>query len=74
MQTSKQTWNWITDAILMVGSWLLSSGSNRSFLHQWLGLALGLLAGYHFVSHWDWVKSVARRFWDRLLDRRGAIS
>lgn len=63
MQTSKQTWNWITDAILMVGFlvafFLDLTGLS---LHQWLGAALGLLAGYHLISHWDWVKSVARRF------------
>jgi hypothetical protein len=66
MQTSKQTWNWITDAILMIGFvvafFLDLTGLS---LHQWLGVALGLLAGYHFVSHWDWVQSVAGRFLGR---------
>jgi len=31
-------------------------------VHQWLGVAVGLLAGYHLVSHWTWVKSVTLRF------------
>jgi hypothetical protein len=26
---------------------------------------VGLLAGYHLLSHWDWVTSVAQRFWGR---------
>jgi hypothetical protein len=30
--------------------------------HQWLGMAVGLLVGYHFLSHWNWVKSVTLRF------------
>ena len=63
MQTRKQKWNWITDAILMVG-FLVAFFLDLTglALHQWLGAALGLLAGYHFISHWDWVKSVAGRF------------
>ena len=63
MQTRKQMWNWITDAILMVG-FLVAFFLDLTglALHQWLGAALGLLAGYHFLSHWDWVKSVAGRF------------
>ena len=30
-------------------------------LHQWLGIAVGLLAGYHLLAHWTWVKSVSQR-------------
>lgn len=56
-------WNWMIDAILLGGClaafFLDLTGL---VLHQWLGVAVGLLAAYHFLSHWDWVKSVARRF------------
>lgn len=66
MKTSRQTWNWIIDATLMVG-FLAAFFMDLTglSLHQWLGAALGLLAGYHFISHWDWVKSVAGRFLGR---------
>lgn len=30
-------------------------------IHQWLGLGVGLLAGYHLMAHWSWVKSVSSR-------------
>ena len=30
-------------------------------LHQWLGIAVGLLAAYHLLTHWTWVKSVSQR-------------
>lgn len=66
MQTRKQMWNWITDAILMAG-FLVAFFLDLTglALHQWLGAALGLLAGYHLLSHWGWVKSVAGRFLGR---------
>ncbi len=28
-------------------------------LHQWLGIASGVIAMYHLVKHWDWVKKAA---------------
>ena len=31
-------------------------------LHQWLGVAIGVGAGYHLLTHWAWVKSVTHRF------------
>ncbi len=31
-------------------------------LHQWLGIALGAVAGYHLLTHWTWVTSVTNRF------------
>ena len=64
VKTSRQTWNWIIDALLLIG-FLVAFFLDLTglFLHQWLGMALGLLAGYHLLSHWDWVKSVACRFW-----------
>jgi hypothetical protein len=61
MKTNK--WNWMIDAALLAG--LLATfflDLTGLVVHQWLGVALGLLAGYHFVSHWNWVKSVTRRF------------
>ena len=34
-------------------------------LHQWLGLAVGLLAVYHLLAHWGWVKAVSQRLLER---------
>ena len=63
MKTNHHKWNWIMDAALLAG--LLATfflDLTGLVVHQWLGVALGLLAGYHFVSHWNWVKSVTLRF------------
>jgi hypothetical protein len=38
-------------------------------LHQWVGLAGGLLAAYHLVTHWSWVKAVGARFFGRTSGR-----
>lgn len=58
----QQKHRWIIDAVLWVG-FLMTFALDLTGLavHQWLGVAVGLLAGYHLVSHRDWVKSVARR-------------
>lgn len=37
--------------------------------HQWLGLGLGVLAAYHLLRHWDWVRSVSARFFSRTQPR-----
>jgi hypothetical protein len=34
-------------------------------LHQWLGAALGMIAGLHLLSHWTWVRAVSQRFMGR---------
>jgi hypothetical protein len=34
-------------------------------LHQWLGVASGVLALYHLMIHWDWVVAVSDRFLNR---------
>ena len=61
MKTNK--WNWMIDATLLAG-FLATFFLDLTGLaaHQWLGMAVGLLAGYHLVSHWNWVKSVTLRF------------
>jgi hypothetical protein len=66
MKTNQPTINWIVDAVLFVGSlvccWLdLTSVS----LHEWLGLAVGALAGYHLFAHSSWAKAVTARFFTR---------
>ena len=62
MKTSKHKWNWIIDATLLVG-FLAAFFLDLTGLvvHQWLGVAVSSLAGYHLVSHWTWIKSVTLR-------------
>lgn len=38
-------------------------------LHQWLGVGVGLLAGYHLLTHWEWVAAVTRRFFGKTSPR-----
>jgi hypothetical protein len=63
MKTNKPKLNWMIDAALLAG-FLATFFLDLTGLvvHQWLGVAVGLLAGYHLVSHWTWVKSVTLRF------------
>ena len=63
MKTNKQKHQWLIDAALF-GGFLLSFWLELTgvALHQWLGVAIGVVAGYHLVTHWTWVKSVTDRF------------
>lgn len=62
MKTDRQKSNWIVDATLFAGFviafWLDLTGV---ILHQWLGIAVGALAGYHLIKHWSWVRSTTVR-------------
>jgi hypothetical protein len=66
MKPDKQKTHWIIDAVLFGGFllalWLELTGVA---LHEWLGLAVGALAGYHLWKHWSWVKAVTTRFLGR---------
>lgn len=62
MQPRSPRTNWIIDAVLFAGfilTFLLDITGLA--LHQWLGIGVGLLAAYHLIVHWRWVKSVTRR-------------
>ncbi len=63
MKASTQIRNWMIDAVLL-GGFLANFFLDVTglVLHQWIGVALGLLAGYHLVVHGAWVKTVVRRF------------
>ncbi len=43
----------------MLSFWLELTGVA---LHQWLGVAIGAVAGYHLLTHWTWVTAVTDRF------------
>jgi len=38
-------------------------------LHQFIGLGAGLLALYHLAAHWQWLRSVGQRLFDRACAR-----
>ena len=63
MKTNKQKHHWLIDAALfmafLLSFWLELTGVE---LHQWLGVAIGVVAGYHLFTHWNWVKAVTDRF------------
>jgi hypothetical protein len=62
----KQKTNWWIDLILFiafVAAYFLDLTGVE--LHQWLGVASGVLALYHLKMHWDWVVAVSNRFLSR---------
>ena len=66
MKKDTQKTKWLIDAGIFSGLWLASMLDLTGLaLHQWLGLAVGLAAGYHLLSHWTWVKSVTQRWLGR---------
>ncbi len=38
-------------------------------LHQWIGVAVGVIVVYHLISHWAWVKSVTLHFFGKTSNR-----
>ncbi len=56
----------LIDAVLF-GGFLLAQWLDLTGLpaHQWLGLAVGALAGYHLAAHWSWARAVTGRFFGR---------
>ena len=66
MKQNKPKTNWLIDAVLF-GGFLLAQWLDLTGLpvHQWLGLGVAMLAGYHLAAHWSWVKAVTERFFGR---------
>jgi hypothetical protein len=66
MKTDKQKHNWLVDATLFAG-FLVAMLLDLTGLtaHQWLGVAVTALAGYHLLAHEQWVVSVTQRFFGR---------
>ncbi len=63
---NSQTINWAVDATLFIGFCLASLLDLTGLaLHQWLGLAVGMLAIYHLLFHWSWICSVTQRWFGR---------
>ncbi len=66
MINNKQQTNWTIDAMLF-GGLICAFFMDETGLpfHQWLGIAVGILSNYHLLTHWNWVKSVARQFFGK---------
>ena len=61
MKTKQKTYWWI-DMVLFLGflvAFFLSLTGVE--LHQWVGIFGGLLAIYHLLAHWDWVRAVGMK-------------
>ena len=59
---TKQKMYWWIDIVLFLGflvAFFLSLTGIE--LHQWVGILGGLLAIYHLLVHWDWVKGVSKK-------------
>ncbi len=57
---------WLIDAGLFAGFVLaMLLDLTGVALHEWLGAAVGVVAGYHLLAHWQWVKSITTRLLGR---------
>jgi hypothetical protein len=67
MTNNRSKTNWIIDAALLAGflaaCWLDLTGVD---MHQWLGIAVGIMGNFHLLSHRSWVKSTTRGFFKKL--------
>jgi hypothetical protein len=58
---------WLDAAILAGYTFAYSFGFTGLAIHEWLGLALGLVLLVHLTLHWDWVVRTTRK----LIGRHG---
>jgi hypothetical protein len=56
---------WLDVTILVSFSLAYSFGFTGDAVHEWLGLALGLVLLVHLTLHWDWVVRTTRRLFTR---------
>ena len=70
MKSNRQRSNWWMDAV-MFGGFLLALWLDLTgvVVHQWLGVGVAALAGWHLVRHSDWVKAVTPRLFGRTSPR-----
>ena len=61
MKNKTTTHKWWVDTLIF-GGFLLTFFLDLTgvLLHQWLGLAICVLAVYHLLIHWSWVKAVVK--------------
>jgi len=67
---STQKKRWFLDATLFIGFLgCFFPDATGVVLHQVLGIAAGLAAGTHLLTHWSWVCSVTQRFFGKTSSR-----
>jgi hypothetical protein len=72
MKSNKQKWFWILDLALFTGFLMAFFFDLTGLsLHQWLGVAVGGVAVLHLVLHWNWVKSLTCRLFEKNVGRSG---
>lgn len=60
------TSKWFVDVSLFAGFLIAFSLDLTGLeLHQWIGVAVSVLAVYHLVTHWTWVSTVTERFFGK---------
>ena len=63
MMSSKNLLKWLLNftlcGLFLTTFFLDLTGVNW---HQWLGLMVGILALFHLLNHWQWVKAVSQKF------------
>lgn len=62
----KQKINWWLDVLLFsafIITYLIDITGLA--LHQWLGIAVGVITAVHLAQHWEWVRSISRRFFTK---------
>ena len=56
---------WLDAAVLVGFTGAYSYGFTGIVVHEWLGLAVGLVLLVHLTLHWDWVIRTTRRLFRR---------
>ena len=53
----------LVDAVLLGGFWLVNQVRLTGIaLHEWFGIALGLILILHLAMHWHWVVNIIKKF------------
>ena len=66
MNKNRSNNRWMLNAV-MYGGFILMFFLDLTgvIVHQWLGLAVGVVALYHLLDHWDWVNAVSKRYFGK---------
>ncbi len=63
MISSKNLFLLLLDMFLLTGFWLLNQVRLTGIvIHEWFGIALGLILLLHAGLHWRWISSMFRKF------------
>jgi hypothetical protein len=66
MNKNRSKNRWIINVVMYAGFTLMFFlDLTGVIVHQWLGLAVGVIALYHLMDHWDWVDAVSKRYFGK---------